>query len=379
MALSAAELTRRQELGSAWILRRALKDNMRYDKWEDIVKDPKFEELGGPKGIYPEIDSDWIKTFYLQQKKMLEEFSNPQFTEFNREYGFMDYISKLVKNKFGIIKKDSWDPADIWCIKNEKKVISDINELLRENRLDTLNDLNAVLRTYFDERVVVGISLKKISGSQAQYEEVNVKGNSFPSVKDLNYKVIFSKCNLDVKGDSRGNFNFATQDSRVDVEAFENGKKVLYKIQIKGTSTSGFSNLKWEPTVTSAASARLGKAPVDLVAKLMKEYKIDFVNSNPKYPKNDSEFIKKKQHYLQIFSTLKNKVDLGIKSQKEFYDNFKLMFLIDPVIANSKLMQMEFLHSVINLSEEELNNFFTEIVFLAQKKGERFGPFGKLY
>ena len=102
--LSAAELTRQQELGSAWIFRRALKDNIRYTKWEDILEDPKYDELGGPKGIYPSIDKVWLKTFYLQQKTMLEEFSNPKFTEFNREYGFMKFISQLVQKKFGISK-----------------------------------------------------------------------------------------------------------------------------------------------------------------------------------------------------------------------------------------------------------------------------------
>ena len=94
---SAAQLTRMQELGSAWIFRRALKDKIRYKKWEDILNDPKYDELGGKNGIYPNVDKDWLETFYLQQKKMLEEFSNSKFTEFNREYGFMKYISNLVK------------------------------------------------------------------------------------------------------------------------------------------------------------------------------------------------------------------------------------------------------------------------------------------
>jgi hypothetical protein len=53
--LSATERTRKQELGSAWILRRALKDNQKYNSWEDITKDKKYSELGGKKGIYPEI------------------------------------------------------------------------------------------------------------------------------------------------------------------------------------------------------------------------------------------------------------------------------------------------------------------------------------
>ena len=73
--LSNTEATRRQELGSAWIFRRALKDNIRYNSWEDIINDPKFDELGGKKGIYPEFTKEWIQTFYLQQKKMLEEWA----------------------------------------------------------------------------------------------------------------------------------------------------------------------------------------------------------------------------------------------------------------------------------------------------------------
>ena len=135
--LSAAELTRQQELGSAWIFRRALKDNIRYTKWQDILNDPKYEELGGKNGIYPTVDKDWLETFFLQQQKMLQEFSDSSFTEFNREYGFMKFISEVVKNKFGISKKDAWDPADIWCIKNEKKVISEITSIMKKNEYET--------------------------------------------------------------------------------------------------------------------------------------------------------------------------------------------------------------------------------------------------
>ena len=40
-SISETEATKRQELGSAWIFRRALKDNMKYKSWEDIIKDPK--------------------------------------------------------------------------------------------------------------------------------------------------------------------------------------------------------------------------------------------------------------------------------------------------------------------------------------------------
>ena len=93
---SAAELTRMQELGSAWIFRRALNDNVKYRSADDIVKDKKYGEL---IKLYPAINKQWIDNYYAQQKRVLEEFSGVQFTEFTREGGFMDFITKLVSQK----------------------------------------------------------------------------------------------------------------------------------------------------------------------------------------------------------------------------------------------------------------------------------------
>ena len=54
---------------------------------------------------------------------MLSEYSNPGWTLFDRDdkNGFMNYITNLVKAKFGIAKKDAWNPADIWLIKSNRR------------------------------------------------------------------------------------------------------------------------------------------------------------------------------------------------------------------------------------------------------------------
>ena len=44
MGYSAAELTAMQERGSAWIMRRAIKDNKTYTEVDSILKDPKYKE-----------------------------------------------------------------------------------------------------------------------------------------------------------------------------------------------------------------------------------------------------------------------------------------------------------------------------------------------
>jgi len=51
----------------------------------------------------------------------------------------------------------------------------------------------------------------------------------------------------------------------------------------------------------------------------------------------------------------------------------------EPHVAHSKCMQMEFMAEVVSMNKEKQREFMTDMVFLAAKKGKRFGPFGKLY
>jgi hypothetical protein len=374
---SAAELTRMQELGSAWIFRRALKDNVRYKKWEDILSDPKYDELGGEKGIYPVVDKTWLQTFFLQQEKMLQEFSNPKFTEFNREYGFMKYITDLIRKKYGISQKDRWNPADIWCIKDEKKVISDIEKIIGKKEATSIFELNTLLRTLFSKRIVVGVSLKKISGKQAKYEEVNVgKGLEYLS-NDYTFNV--SKLKIDLSLKSGNDIKLNTQDTTIFVDAIEDNKKIIYKYQITTISSSRFNNLKWEPTSSAASAARLGKAPVSKVLDILKENKINFSNSNSDYPKSAAEFKQRQKEFVDMFNKVKQKAETGITNEKDFVNNITKVFMVSPQLANTKLMQLTFVYELIKKPKKVMDSIMTKITLIAQKKGEEFGPFGKLY
>lgn len=373
---SAAELTRMQELGSAWIFRRALNDNVRYRSPEDIVKDKKYHEL---VSLYPAINKQWIDNYFAQQKRILQEFSGVQFSEFNREGGFMDFITKLISQKFKISKKDSWNPADIWCVKNESKVINDIKKAMDKEGMASIAELNAIMRTLYEKRVLVGISLKLISGKEAKYEEVNLDESLFPDVKNYNFNVKNMKCFLGLKEGKK----FETQDSRVVVEAIENGKKQFFDFQIKPNTTSELANLKFEPTASGAAKARLGKTPLDKLAKLFKKYKIEFENTYKKYPQtlkdfNDKDSIESAK--LAFNQIKKSGVDVGsCKNADEFIINLQKVYTLEPHIATSKLMQVNFLYHVTKLPKEKMDDLFTDMSFLAQKKGREFGPFGKLY
>ena len=69
---------------------------------------------------------------------------------------------------FSILKKrhsfkesnDNWNPADIWIVNTSKE-----SQILTE--LDSTNsviDFNVKMKEYFENRWLVGVSLKKVSG-----------------------------------------------------------------------------------------------------------------------------------------------------------------------------------------------------------------------
>ena len=69
----------------------------------------------------------------------------------------------------------------------------------------------------------------------------------------------------------------------------------------------------------------------------------------------------------------------GITTEQEFDTNLKYCYLCDPVTAQSKLMQLDFLTAVLSLNAQDLSKLVTDVVYVAKKEGRAFGPFGKVY
>ena len=156
--------TQMQELGSAWILERVINDKKTtFKKVQDIVDDKvTYEKLVQIfRGDVPE---DWLFTFYAQQKRLFNVYNgNSPYTTFNRDGGFMDYITKICSTKFGIAKKDSWNPADIWIIKgSQAKIEREIDKMLDGDH-QTIYELNDYLRVKYIKKEIMGLSLKKVS------------------------------------------------------------------------------------------------------------------------------------------------------------------------------------------------------------------------
>lgn len=385
-----AKTTAAQERGSIYIFKRVLGENKRYNSAADIKKDKtayrELQKIWDKSGL--EFDDEWLEDYYKQSATLLTKYSNPQFTEFVRDGGFMDWVTNIVREKYQISQKDNWNPADVWLVKNQDKVIKDIEELIDGGRSQTLEELNAILRTLFKQKIVVGVSLKKVSGDIAKWEEVNVDENQFTDYDNMYYKISKIECNLNTET-KKGELTFATQDARIYVDA---GNDTLnFQIKANDSTNKKGSNLKYEPTATGATAARLGKAPVDMVRKLMIDYNVNYESDHNKYPMDVAGFIAVKDEYASLIETLKKaqgamRTNFSVPDTETAINNILMVYGSQPHVAKSKLMQIQFLHMLVTMKGKggataikRKNMFMTDMSFLAQKKGRRFGPFGKLY
>ena len=401
--ISETAMTRMQEAGSAWVFKQSIKVGKTFNSPEAIRKD--HETMKGLKQIWeregvPDVGGDWIRNFYLQNKELLNRTTKGSFEEFNHTGGFMEWVGGFVKREFMIPKKDNWNPADIWLINNPTQHINDIERAIvgrksggsvKKGRwmIDArLDEFNTIMRRLFKTKQIWGISLKKVSGDEAKWEEVNVEDQFFEdmSVKKMTFDKFIIKFEQKTTKDER--VTLASQDTRFIVKQGQNE----YDFQIKSNTSTKEDNLKYEPTDKGATAARLGKATAAYVEALLDDYNVKFRKSNSNYPNTADKFREEgdkwKARLERIFKSKNKKyieTDLqGTDLVQQAYDNLMITFheKNQPWVAQSKLMQIEWIDGVLGISDTGAKNkdsFATDMVFLAKKEGPRYGPFAKLY
>ena len=381
--------TAEQERGSAFIFGQALNKNKNFKSIDDIILDEDtLKKL--VKIFKGDVPFDWLTSYYAQQKVLLKQVSPKRVSKFNRDGGFMNFVTKLIAQKFGITKKDNWDPADIWIIHgNEKKYIDNIKTSLKGSN-QQISELNKLLRSYFKSKEIMGISLKK-TGKEAYYEEVNLDGIIRDTATD-NFDVPMTDfISLFSIIPKTGMFS---QDVKIKVDDPDTKKTFSFQIKANSSDSKKGSNLKFEPTMKGVSSARLGKAPVDDVCKILKEIKSEavYINDYNNYPPTALEFKthpKGEQYFRTVLSKLtkgKGKITTDISDIDTIISKIKESYnssMDRTTNTRCKLMGLDFFYQVSKLTDEQRNEFVTDMVYLAQKKafGKRrdFGPFGKIF
>ena len=437
--IDATTMTAIQELASAYIFREAIKNGADLTSVDKIRKHDSgkfYKEIKriwmtvGKKYIKNDADAElsitsgeWLENFYKQNVRLLQELKGEKFTMFTRGKTdgyqatwydqtdtFMEWVSNQVK-QFKISKKDNWNPADVWLIKNEKKHRDDIEEAMKgpttSKRMGVveanLNQFNEIFRQLFLQKQIMGISLKKVSGDTAEWKQVNVTEKFFKHIESIEMTYTGAKCKfgpgvVTVKQAERsqrknelptkaGYFTLETQETMITLKDKESNTE--FEIQIKANDSSKFDNLKYEPKDLKNTSARLGKATSAYVDDLVEYYGIrGWKKSYKDYPQSLATpfkypFTKREQDkYLGMITELQSEgVDIGNVTPLEAVINIRETFSRTslPFVANSKLMQVNWLYNFLTLSTKNRNKMVTDMIFLAEKAGRRYGPYGKLY
>jgi hypothetical protein len=329
-------------------------------------------------------DDDWMETFQLQAETLMKSsvarkaIMSPDYTEYDRDAknGFMEFIEKEIK-KYGISKKDTWNPADIWLLKRtgEKYVRTAISAegIATSFRIDKLNSL---MKKLMKEHALIGISLKKISGGKANWKVYNLAGNIRFYGKGMPvYEASYSASidmPLDIKDFESGEdekepwkkrlYDLGKKHSkkfqvhqeevfpktvaarmggkpqawgRMDMTVIvKENKEPWAKLEIKSNSTSSASgqNLKFEPVQLSAKAARMGKAEGAEVGKKFKDLGIaegPYFNDWKSYPRSLQQWEREKSKYKKLvddLSTWKCWKQKGQISGTEFVRNITYLF-----------------------------------------------------
>ena len=414
--VSAAAMTAMVELGTLWVMKRAIQDNATFSSSDDIFRDKKtWEELVKiwtligklPDGPEPE----WLETFYQSNDAFLKKMGKPDITEFNRGLehastttyhipgsasgkndSFMDWITDWVKDNYKISKKDTWNPADIWLIKDQnkwKKLIIDNcatpkGEQQSPIGIANLNQMNAILRKAYHDHDIIGVSLKKATKNNVMiYEAVNTTEEFIDLRSDVDFKKNYAFSGAHSYFDE-------AKDGPITQDTVIWCKDNLISFQVKANSSSDKtgSGLKYEGTERPRTGARLGKAKVEDVINLMASspYNLKFDPDKKAYPFSADDF--DKSDYIKKLTLLKNK---GVKLYKntlltpeQAADRLEYTFQVQPWVANSKCQQITWLSLLLSLSDDHVNGFLADLVFMAKKEGKNlkgmgYGPFGKIY
>ena len=373
-----------QEAGSAFVLTQVLKKNKKFTSGADILNDADTRS-GLDKifsGNYNDGLKEWTHSYFEHQEAFFKKFQPSQWDVF--EHGGQDFM-KFIKEQCQIVKEvtasgklqdvgkyETWNPADIWAVKDKGKIKSEIDRAIQEDGTATLKELNNVLLKMLKENRLIGLSLKKIDPKETAsfiYVNRDPKKIEFAQVEEIKMS--------DIK------FEMKTKMDKNVGDMNQGGYCLFgkYTINIIRTPTSGFSNLKFERVVKSSGG-RGGAAPVAMVGKLLKSRNpsATFVNDNNKYPKTKDEFLNDRRDYEKMYKSL-NGVITGTKNYAEFKSRIISMYESknskSKGVAQSKLMQLHFFSDALAKKKNE-PEFWTDMLYLSLKVGKRFAPHGKL-
>ena len=149
--------------------------NTVFQKHETLSVEDLKEKVKNSKNIKNKklISEDYYASAIKQVEAFQKEFNASSGTYITFYYQNDNIILKSFLNKAksflgSSFKKDNWNPADIWGIKNNKK-----SEILTNiKKCASLDELNKCIRNYMEEKSLFPVSLKHITSKTGKLEKI---------------------------------------------------------------------------------------------------------------------------------------------------------------------------------------------------------------
>jgi hypothetical protein len=346
---------------------------------ESVIEKGKFPRDSEVEKIYPKYDDDWYETFKMQSEALKKWLKGKKGYEYSRDDGIMPIVEKIAITKCGVRTKDSWNPADIYLVKKNKrsaieKKLKQIGDRKTENEAK-LDALNEYMRDLFVKRELVGISLKKL-GKSVSLEETNVGGMKTSKISMVKNSL---RCDLDLN--DKHEFNTGEMAFSLKV-----GKDIV-NVQIRAFSGGVRESTQMDMTGVGAA-AKLGKVSsreaIDpYISKLgLKRRMGTQIPKVGSFTKNDIEEYLIEQKQLSQYTIDGNKVYFGKDSWKNNFQEARQHEVDNNRTASqlsSKLQCFQWIEILYKLDRKKMLNEFLNVCYYgAKKQYATAGPFLKI-
>ena len=330
----------------------------------------------------PDAFSDWFKTFQLTKPAVTKIVGSLNTYDIIHDAtdksAFTTTIEKFLK-KVGISKKDSWNPADIFIVKKDKrKQITDALEKMVETYTASeglLNMVNDKIYKLYKDGKMYPISLKQITSDKANVDKNNVPGQ----VKVAEYDIQIAKfnCNLSTEGKEIGLFTFNNTTTKKQINMQVRGFPHQY-----GTAQTEITS---DGTPTGGRLGKVSTKVIDNVMSMWKDARIDSIRYFGS-PEPFSNFDKNKieETYKMYETVTKDSKVYNVKkiSKKSFEKTIGDLQSARPSKAAEnmvmKIQGLKIMHFFIK-NKKDLSAIMNKMINGAKKINPDNGFFIKIY
>lgn len=295
------------------------------------------------------IDAEWAYSSYHTAQLLIKKgFVNKNHI-FHRDSKVMKAIyqakGKAFKNTgLPVMKDDKWNPGDIWAVDPS------VN-LAKELDISSIGALNASLLRLYNDRKVVGISLKKVK-KIAKYSELNIDAAQLDAHRYQGGQV----------KSGRGTF-FSNKGGTIQFDAGV--------MEVRPNNYLGSNKVE-----IMGKTARGGGAGWGVIAPYAKRYMNANIPEHKDLKKMAIDISKGAERALKSFYDMAKTIEPTIKS----YDEFKIEVATkDAGWCSAKLAAVHLVYALERNKGRKADDFITAIVNYAGSKSEDASVYVKVY